>query len=150
MTVSGTTAGASDGASTFRPSIALKHRDRRRDGAVAVEQRRTDEADHQKLRTPRSRLGIAGVKQRQQCDDAAFAAVVGAQDQERVFERNDQDQRPQDQRDDAEDRLGRDRSAVCGRSGRFLQRVEGTGTDVAVDDAKRADRRRQWERAGAW
>ena len=58
-----------------------EHGDGRRDGAVAIEQRRADKADDQKLRTPRSRLGVAGVKQRQQRNDPAFAAVVGAQNQ---------------------------------------------------------------------
>jgi len=52
-----------------------EHGDGRRDGAVAVEQRRADKADDQKLRTPRSRLGVPGGKQRQQRDDTAFAAV---------------------------------------------------------------------------
>src|SRR5207247_6502653 len=73
-----------------------QNRDRRRDGAVAVEQRRADQTDDQQLRTPRSRLGVAGGKQRQQGNDAAFAAVVGTQDQQRIFARNDQDQRPED------------------------------------------------------
>ena len=84
--VIGTTAGASDGASTFNPSIALKHRDRRRDGAVAIEQRGADQADDQKLRAPGAGLGVARRQQRQQGDDAAFAAVVRAQDQQRVFD----------------------------------------------------------------
>ena len=131
-----------------------QHRDRRRDGAVAVEQGGADQSDDQKLGAPGSRLGVAGRQQRQQRHDAAFAAVVGAQDQQRVFERNDQDQRPQDQRHHAEDRLRRERPAMGGGLGRFLQRIERAGADVAIDDAERADRGRQgkgvdWTEAAA-
>ena len=139
--VSGTTAGASEGASTFKPSIALRDRDRRSDRAVAVEQRRADQADDQQLRAPGARLGVARVQQRQQGDDAAFAAVVRTQDQQRVFDRNDQDQRPQDQRHHPEDGVRRDGVAVGGGPGGFFQRVEGAGADIAVHDAKGAKRR---------
>ena len=100
------------------------------------------------MRAPGAGLGVAGGQQRQQRDDAAFAAIVGAQDQQRVFERDDQDQRPQDQRHHAEDRVGRQRPAMGGGLGRFLQRVKGAGADVAIDDAERADRRREGKGAG--
>ena len=33
-----------------------------------------------------------------------------------------------------------------GSLGRFLQRVEGTGADIAIDDAKGADGRGHWKR----
>jgi hypothetical protein len=46
------------------------------------------------------------VEQRQQRHDAAFAVIVGAHDQDRVFDGDDYDQGPQDQRCDTEDRLG--------------------------------------------
>src|SRR5437867_3918419 len=94
---------------------------------------------------------MAGVQQRQQCDNAAFAAVVGAQDQKRVFDRDDEDQRPQDQRHHAEDSVIRQRSAMSRRLGGFLQGVEGAGTDIAIDDTKGTDRGccREWtEMAG--
>jgi hypothetical protein len=65
--VSGTTAGASDGASTFKQCCA-------------------DQTDDEKLGAPGARLGVAGGKQRQQRDNPAFAAIVSAQDQQRVFE----------------------------------------------------------------
>jgi hypothetical protein len=63
-----------------------QHRDRRCDGAISVEQRRAHQPDDQKLGAPGPRLGVTGGKQCQQRDDAAFAAIVGAQDQQRVFE----------------------------------------------------------------
>jgi len=43
-------------------------------------------ADDQQLRTPRSRLRVAGVKQRQQRNDPAFATVVGAQNKQRILD----------------------------------------------------------------
>ena len=43
-TVSGTTYGVSSGVATLNPSIALEHGDGRRDHAVAVEQRRAEDA----------------------------------------------------------------------------------------------------------
>ena len=84
-----------------------QHGDRRRDGAVAVEQRGADQADDQQPGAPGAGLGVAGRQQRQQGDDAAFAVVVGAQDEQRVLDRDDQDQRPQDERDDAQHRVRR-------------------------------------------
>jgi hypothetical protein len=88
------------------------------------------------------------MQQRQQRDDAALATVVGAQNQQRVFDRNDQDQRPEDQRHDPEDRLRRKLAAAAGGLRRFLQRIEGTGADVAIDDAERSERGRQRKRVG--
>ena len=63
-----------------------EHGNRWRDGAVAVKQRRADEADDQELRTPCSRLRIPGGKQCQQRNDTAFAAIVCAQNKQRVFD----------------------------------------------------------------
>src|SRR3981189_2333627 len=66
----GTTAGARARRATRTPSSARRiglqafkgaeQGEAGRDGAVAVEQRRAYKADDQKLRTPRSRLGVAG------------------------------------------------------------------------------------------
>ena len=53
--------------------------------------------DHQDATSAKCALG-----KRHQGQRAAFAAVVGAQDQHRVFQRDDEDQRPQDQRHHAE------------------------------------------------
>ena len=43
------------------------------------------------------------LRQRHQRQDAALAAVVGAHDQHHVFHRDDQHERPEDQRQDAQD-----------------------------------------------
>lgn len=77
------------------------------------------------MRAPGAGLGVAGVEQRQQRDDAAFAAIVRAQDQKRIFQRDDQQQGPEDQRGNAQDSVGSQRSAMGGRLGGFLQGVEG-------------------------
>lgn len=42
-----------------------EYRDRRRDRAVAIEQRRADQADRQEMRAPGTRLGVTGMQQRQ-------------------------------------------------------------------------------------
>ena len=80
---------------------------------------------------------------RDQRQDAALAFVVGAHDEEDELDRDDQRDRPEDERDDAEDVLfGRlDRAVVGGEEG--LQRVERAGADVAEDDAERAEGQRR-------
>ncbi len=76
-------------------------------------------------------------EQRQHGDDAALATVVRPQDQYRVFQRDDQDQRPKDQRY-APDRCGLRRSTTGdGRLHGLLERVERAGSDIAVDDTDR-------------
>ena len=81
--------------------------------------------------------------QRHQGQRAALAVVVGAQQDEDVFQRDDDDQRPQDQRHDAEHDVPRGirrpplpPAAMHG----LAQRVERAGADVAVNDADAADR----------
>ena len=71
---------------------------RRRYRAVAVEQGRADEADHDHGRPPFVAPGAPRADQREQRQNAAFAVVVGAHDEDRVFDRDDDDQRPEDQR----------------------------------------------------
>ncbi len=80
------------------------------------------------------------IEQRQQRDDAALAALVGAHDQDGVFERDDHDQRPEARRYDARHGFGRDRAG--GVRG-LLEPIECAGADVAVDDA---EVRQAWRR----
>ena len=71
-----------------------------------IEQRRSDEAQDREVQARRSRLDAAHAEQeREQGDDAALAAVVGPQDEDAVLDRDDDDQRPQDQGEDAQDRV---------------------------------------------
>ena len=79
---------------------SAEHRDGRRDHAIAVEQRGPDQADDEERGPPASGRGMPGIEQRQHRHDPALAVVIGAHDQDRVFERDDQDQRPEDHRDD--------------------------------------------------
>ena len=90
----------------FEAFDRAQHRDGRRDDAVAVKQRRADQTDDQKGGAPDAVRCAPQVEQRQQRHDAAFTVVVGAHDQDRVFERDDHDQCPQDQRRHTQDGFG--------------------------------------------
>ena len=83
------------------------------------------------------------LRQRHQRQDAALAAVVGAHDQRHVFDRHDQHQRPEDQRQDAQDL--RRVIGTSAKSARLaLKRVERAGADVAIDDAQAPRQRTRW------
>ena len=68
-----------------------QHRQRGRDHRVAIEQRTADRAEQKqhRRRTPERALG-----QRHQGERAALPVVVGAQQDQHVLERDDDDQRP--------------------------------------------------------
>jgi hypothetical protein len=114
-----------------------QHRDGGGDHPVAIQQRGADQAHDQQGRAPASGRCVADVEQRQHGDDAALAVVVGPHDQDSVLGRDDDDQGPEDQRQDAQDGLWRRRAA--GLDG-LLERVERAGADVAIDDAERRQR----------
>ena len=87
----------------------------------------------------RARSCRASAHQRQQREDAALAVVVGPHDEDQVLDRDDDDQRPEDQRQHAED-VGRASTAMRVRAVEALaQRVQRAGADVAVDDAERRE-----------
>ena len=116
-----------------------QHRDRRRDHGVAEEHRGADHAEHQhERRAPAERAR----RERRERERAALAVVVGAQQDQHVFERDDDDQRPQDHRQHAEHDLARDRPGSGGRHHRLAERVERARADVAIDDADAAERQR--------
>ena len=119
-----------------------EHRDRRRDHRVAVEQAGADGAEQQHLAAAARAVAERALGERHERQRAALAVVVGAEQDDDVFDRHDEDQRPQDQRQDAEDDLARHRPAGGRGRDRFLQRVERARADVAVDDADRAERER--------
>ena len=79
--------------------------------------------------------------QRHQREGAALAVVVGAQDEDHVLERHDDDQRPQDQGDHPEHHLaGQGAGPAAGGGGEaFLEGIERAGADVAVDHADGAE-----------
>ena len=131
------------GSINLHPLDRAQHRNRRGDGAVAVEQRRPDQADHDHDGAPAVLSGAARADQREQRQNAALAVIVGAHDQDRVFDRDDDDQRPEDQRHDAEHRLRRD---VSGRTGGLrgdVERIERARSDIAEHDPHAGERRRR-------
>ena len=124
----------------FQSFHGAQYRDRRRDDAVAIEQRGPDQPDDEKGGAPASRRRMPGIEKREKRHDAALAVIVGAHDENGVFQRDDQDQRPEDQRHDARDGLGRQRPAGIGR---LLERIKRARADIAVDDAQRGKGRRE-------
>jgi hypothetical protein len=113
-----------------------QHRDRRRDDAVAVEQRRADDAQQSEHRATGDEVPRRTLDERRQRHDAALAVVVGAHDERDVLDRDDQGNRPEHERHHAIDvrTRGTDHAAVQGEHG--LDRVERAGADVAEDDAE--------------
>ena len=64
--------------------------------------------------------------------------VVGAHDEGQVLDDDDDQERPEDEREDAEDvGVGRVQAVLAGEA--LLDRVEGRRADVAVDDAERGE-----------
>src|SRR5262245_16880079 len=134
--VSGRTKCSNAGVTSLRPSMA-ESTDGRRDDAVAIEQRRARDAEQDQNRGPRT-IGNS-LHQRQQRQDSAFAVVVGAQDEDDVFERHHRHQRPEDERDDPED-VDRGRDGMAGGAQRDGQGIERARADIAEHDAGRGER----------
>jgi hypothetical protein len=81
----------------LQPLDSAQHRDCRGNHSVAVKQRGADQAGRH---DPEIALAVPAGRaqhQRGQRQQAAFAAVVGAHDDDDVFDRDDQDERPEDQ-----------------------------------------------------
>ena len=116
-------------------------RDGRRDDAVTVDQRRPEQShDDQRERARPAALEGSARDQGHQRQDAAFAMVVGPHDEQAVFQRDREDERPDDEgqqpHGDRERRLSADR----GHDG--LVGVEWTGSEIAEDDAEGRERGR--------
>jgi hypothetical protein len=86
------------------------------------------------------RLDLDRRRQSGEGEDAALAVVVGAQDEDAVLDRDDEDERPEDERQHAEDVGGRRGDGVRAVEA-LAQRVERAGADVPVDDAERGQRK---------
>ncbi|MGY4417924.1 hypothetical protein ACVWY2_000349 [Bradyrhizobium sp. JR6.1] len=117
-----------------------QHRKRRGDDGIAVEQRAADDAEqHDRGST----LGDCALRQRHQGQRPALAIVVGTQQDHDIFQRHDDDQRPQDQREHAEHRMRRHGALAAGsRDDGFAQRIQRAGTDVAIHDTDAAEHQR--------
>jgi hypothetical protein len=88
--------------------------------------------------------GNRALGQRHQRQRPAFAAIVRSHQYDDVLDADDQNQRPDDQRQYAEDDglVGRNIRAAARCQHRFAQGVEGARADVAVNDADRAEGQR--------
>ena len=126
----------------LQPFDGAEHRDRRRDHAVAVEHRRAENAEANEPPAPARVVFESARHKRSKRKDAAFPAVVRAHDQRHVLQRDDDHQRPEKRRQDAEHVVVRQRERV--RPGeRGAQRVQRARADVAVDDADGANHQRR-------
>src|ERR1700686_5361259 len=122
----------------FEAFHGAQHGDRRSDHAIPVQQRRTDQSQRDYGLAP-ERVRIAPLllkNERQQRENSALAVVVRPHDEDDVLDADDDYQRPDDQRENAIDVVGRGSDAVLQLEA-LAQRVQRTGTDVAVDDAER-------------
>ena len=109
------------------------------DDAVAVEQRRADDAEQDQKRNSGA-VGYAFRRhQGQQRQNAAFAIVVGTQNEHDVFERDHRHQRPEDQRHHPQD-IGGNRRGMAGGIQGDGKGVERARADIAEHDAKRGER----------
>ena len=112
-----------------------QHGDRRRDHAVAVEEGGAEQPEqHERV----GRLALHARGERHQGQDAALAVIVGAEHEDQVLDGDDEDQRPGDEREDAED-IGRGRRDGVRSAEAFPERVERARADVAIDDAERRE-----------
>jgi hypothetical protein len=75
---------------------------------------------------------------RREREHAAFALIVGAHQKDDVFDRDDEEQRPQGEAEYAEDFVG-NQSVGRGLAQRFAECVERAGADIAEHHADRAD-----------
>ena len=115
-----------------------KHRDRRGDDAVAIEQRRSHDPEQDQNLDPRPVGYALGCDKRQQRQDAALAIVIGAQDEDDVFERDHHHQRPEDQRYHPDD-VGSVRRGMAGGIQRDGKGVERARADIAEHHAERGE-----------
>ena len=123
----------------LQPFDRAQHRDRWRDHAVAVEQRRAEQAERDQHLPLGAAFALPWIEQRQQRQNAALAPVVGAHDQRQIFDRHDDHQRPEDQREYAEHVFRRRRQL----DERLAERVERARADIAVDHAQHAEAQSQ-------
>ena len=90
-----------------------QHRQCRRDDGIAIEQRRADDAEQRDDAGGLADAADGARGQRHQRERAALPVVVGAQQDHDVFQRDDDEQRPQDQRHHAEHGLRGPATPLC-------------------------------------
>jgi hypothetical protein len=123
------------------PFHRTEHGDRRRDDAVAVEERRAEQPEgdvdgHHPLPVRAARLRLQKCEER---EDASLTTVVRAHDEGEVLDDDHERERPEEERLYAEHVRPRHLHAVRKREA-LTNGVERRGADVTVDDAERAQR----------
>ena len=118
-----------------------QHRDRRGNQRIAEKQGDAGHRQHQDQRAQPRRRRQSVHRQRRQGEHAALPFVVGAHDEDDVFGGYREHQRPEDHRQDAEDRFRLGGQPAGGAEG-FADGVEGAGADVTEDDADGPDDQR--------
>ncbi len=109
-----------------------QHRNGRGDDGVAIKQRGgKNPGGDDVLRQTRTGMPQP-VRQRRQRQHAAFTLIVKAQYQGHIFQRHDQHHAPEQNRQSSEDIGLAEWQRVAAREG-FLERVQRTGADVAID-----------------
>ena len=127
--------GREGGRGGLQPLDRREHRDRGGDQPVAVEQRQAGDREPDDRLAQGAALGSRPRRQRAERQHAALAPVVRAHDQQHVLHRDDQDQRPEDERERAQ-HGGLALVQPAGLAERLLDRVERARPDVAVDHAQ--------------
>jgi len=125
-----------------------QNRNRRRDHAVAVKQRRSEHA--QKQRDP-AIFGFAQLAryQRNQSQRPALPFVVSAHQDGDILDRNNQRHRPENQADHTKDMRLVQRQRMWADEG-LTEGVERAGADIAENDSDRPDGERSLRRAMAF
>ena len=83
------------------------------------------------------------LRERHQRERAAFAVIVGPQHEDDVLDGHDDRQRPEDQRDEADDLGARQYPVFHDGAQRLAKRIDRAGSDIPVDDADRSDGQRK-------
>ena len=148
-TVTGMMASANIGVPAFRPSTA----DSTLIAGVMMPSPNRNPAPSMSApsRTAKTRALLSVfMQQAVKREDAAFAVAVGAQHEDRVFEADDERQRPYRERDAAK-HVVRRRGDMRGAVENLIDGVKRRGADVAKDHTDRADGQRRLAAArGRW
>src|SRR5215217_1554196 len=113
-----------------------EHRDGRRDHPVAEQESGAEETEQDQVLAA-AVLGLVLQQERDERENPSLAVVARAHHERHVLHGDHQDQRPEREREHAEDVGLRDRDRVRGE--RLSDREQRVGADVAVDDAERAE-----------
>jgi hypothetical protein len=134
------------------PLDGREHADGRCDHAVAEQQPRTE---HQRPQYERDAAAPLGVQQPVEREHAAFAVILGTQNEYRVLDGDDDGERPHHQGNAPEHAVGCQGHAAAAEEN-LVECVQRRGADVAVNDPGRGDgqcreaaARRVWRRTGA-